>query len=190
MRLFLALPVPAELGAQLLRVAHAALGGALSELKLAQAEDLHLTLHFLGQSPPERVDALARALPPALAGSSALELVLGPSGGFPEEGALRRVLWFAPEPLPLARAQLAQLHARVTSAVVEAGAPLPAEAQFRPHVTIARARPRAGVRCPAGWRELRCALAWRATEVVLYESGRGGSGARYAALARWPLGPN
>lgn len=187
MRLFLALPVPLELGAQLLRAAHAALGPTLAELKLARAEDLHLTLHFLGQSPPERVEALARVLPAALAGAQPLELVLGPSGGFPEEGARRRILWFAPEPGASAP-ELERLHARVRGAVAEAGAALPAEEAFRPHVTVARARPRAGVRCPAGWRELRCALAWRASELVLFESGRGDWGARYAALARWPLG--
>jgi len=188
MRLFLALPVPAAIGAELLRAANAALGPALAQLKLAQVEDLHLTLHFLGQSPPERVEALARALPSALEGARAIDLVLGPSGAFPEQGAQRRVLWFAPEPEPAALLELERLHARVLGAVAQAGAALPAAEEFRPHVTIARARPRAGVHCPPGWRELRCALAWRASELVLYESGRGEPGARYAPLARWPLG--
>jgi 2'-5' RNA ligase len=81
---------------------------------------------------------------------------------------------------------LAALQARVAAALVAAGVYAPEKRPFRPHVTIARLRPR--TRAP---RETALAvdqLQFRGEAVTLYASRLHPSGARYDALSRASLG--
>ena len=59
MRLFVAATLPDSLAS---RLADAAGSLAGPELRVVPAEDLHLTVHFLGEVEPERVAGLAGAV--------------------------------------------------------------------------------------------------------------------------------
>jgi 2'-5' RNA ligase len=128
----------------------------------AAPEGLHLTLHFIGSVPRERVPEIARqlALP-----APRFTLALGRAELWP-----RGLAVCCPSALPAA---LTALHARLADAL--RGAALPVEARaFRPHITLARKA--AGAVAPAE----PLALRWAVQGYALMES-RGG----YRVLARY-----
>jgi 2'-5' RNA ligase len=129
-------------------------------------ETLHVTLAFLG----ERDDAQALApLISAHAGEPAPRLA------FVRVTALRHAL-----AVELAQQGLAELQEQVAR---ELGA---TEARaFRPHVTIARLRPR--MRAPRAVSSALAPLDFHGTAVTLYRSVLHPSGARYEPLATAPL---
>lgn len=105
----------------------------LSSARFVPAENVHLTVRFLGETTPEVVKGLLARLSENLDRSSAFELRVRGVGAFPSEKRAR-VLWAgipeAPEPL-LALARLVE--ARVV------GAGFARESRpFRPHLTLAR----------------------------------------------------
>lgn len=162
-RLFVALvPSAQERGALAAAAAELRHGG-----RAVPAENLHLTLAFLGT-----VDAAAtRAAATALAGvrGPPFELAFSRVGHFPRP----RVLWAA---APGAPAALYALQGAVARALGEAGfeqEPRP----FTPHVTVARN--------VARWRgpeALPRAVAWRLDAVTLVASRTLPRGARYRSL--------
>jgi len=188
-RLFVALE-PSE--AVRRRIAHAeaamkrAAGRAADEVRWAPAENVHLTLQFLGAVPHERVKAVAEAVRAVAAGSRPLALEVEGAGGFPN-ARRARVLWLGlGGEVPALAALVADLGRRL--------APLgfaPEERPFTPHLTIGRARDGRGA--PGlGGALAEAALAegmpWRPAEVVLFESHLSPRGARYEAVLRAPLG--
>ncbi|MFL5264378.1 MAG: RNA 2',3'-cyclic phosphodiesterase [Anaeromyxobacteraceae bacterium] len=188
-RLFVALDPPdavrrraAALVAELRRKG----GRAADEVRWVAAENVHLTLQFLGAVPDERVAAVTEAVRGAAAQAAPLELALSGAGGFPN-GRRPRVLWAG------LTGDVAALAALVT-ALGRALAPLgyaPEERPFSPHLTLGRARDGRGAPglavALAQAAELPAA-AWRATEVTLFESHLSPKGPRYEALLRAPLG--
>jgi RNA 2',3'-cyclic 3'-phosphodiesterase len=161
-------------------------GRAASEVKWVAAENIHLTLQFLGAVPEERVDDVKRAVADAAAVSTALDLEVRGTGGFPN-ARRPRVVW----------AGLAGDVERLTALVQGLGAHLaplgfpPEERPFSPHLTLGRARE------PRGAPGLAAAIAqaaelpsapWRASDVVLFQSHLSPMGARYEAVLRAPLG--
>jgi 2'-5' RNA ligase len=188
-RLFVALEPPdpvrrriAALQAELRRAA----GPAAGELRWVDPANVHLTLQFLGAVPAERVGAIEGALAAAAAPGRPLALEVKGAGAFPS-ARRARVVW-----LGLA-GDLAPLAALV--AVVGRGlAPLgyaPEERPFSPHLTLGRARDGRGAAGVAGALAAVSAadgVAWRAAELVLFESHLSPKGARYEAVARLPLG--
>jgi 2'-5' RNA ligase len=164
LRLFVALDLPTEV-----RDALAALASDPAVWRRVAPESLHITLAFLGSRAPEDV--------PELPGGPAPRLRLGGVLLLP------RVLTVAIEDPD---GTLAALQARVAAALVAAGVYAPEKRPFRPHVTIARLRPR--TRAP---RETTLAvdqLQFRGEAVTLYASRLHPSGARYEALSRASLG--
>jgi 2'-5' RNA ligase len=139
---------------------------------------LHLTLRFLGESPPDRLTRLeghlgaaAEACPPSVARLSGL-------GTFPEAGA-PRVLWLGVE---LGPAVLA-LQERCERAAVAAGFG-PEKRPFRPHLTLGRWRnPTPRPHLP----EVELGLAALPTLALLRSQLRP-DGAVHTPLARFPLG--
>ncbi len=132
--------------------------------------DLHLTLHFIGPVPADRVPALV----PALA-VQAPRFTLHP-GRLAQWGEHVAVLEPASPP-----AGLLVLHERLAQALRAQGLPVETRA-FRPHVTLARTHgrtvPPAG---PAGaWR-------WPVASYVLAQSV---PGRPYRVLGRYRLGPS
>lgn len=125
-RAFVALPLPERL-----RDGLAALSAALPSGRVVDAENLHLTLLFLGDQDDAALEELHDALSAITAPAFPLKLAgLGTFGG-----ARPRVLWIGVKPEPA----LTVLQKRVAGAARKAGIDLP-HRRFTPHVTLARFR--------------------------------------------------
>jgi 2'-5' RNA ligase len=178
-RAFLALALPAEqrrlLGAHVEECARRAPG-----YRWVPAENLHLTLRFLGSLEAPRLEQLRRGLEGVRA--PAFELGLDGRGTFGPR-ASPRVVWLG---VGAGREQCAKLAEEIEDACRAIG--LDSEARpFRAHVTLARARP-----APSRLPELPAPPPlehWEVGQFVLYESRLGGRSATYLELARFGLGP-
>lgn len=104
------------------------------------ADNLHLTLRFLGESDSVGLDRLLAALD-AAAFPSPFVLRLGGFGAFPNADRAS-VLWIG---VSGASEQLEYLHAAVEESCEAAGFDFE-ERPFRPHVTVSRMRPPVDVR--------------------------------------------
>jgi 2'-5' RNA ligase len=136
---------------------------------------LHISLKFFGEVPPGRLEVIEEAVRAAVPGTGALPLRLAEIGAFPGERRAR-VIWVGLDAPPA----LELLQDRLERRAEAIGFP-PEGNPFRPHVTLARVRE--GHRLPAGALEsLRGrydAVAFLASELVLYESVLGRAGPRY-----------
>jgi len=178
-RAFFGLPLPEE--------HRLALAGFLAtcqqlapEFRWTPAENLHLTLRFLGQVERSLADGIADRV--AAAGPRAFELALGGTGAF-KRGRLSRVVWLG---LSTGDREIAVLASLVEGETVSAG--MEAEGRpYHPHLTLARARGREGAALP----QLPTPPAlepWRARELVLYRSRPGRGGSVYEPLRTISLG--
>lgn len=146
------------------------------EFRWTPAQNLHLTIRFLGHVEGSLADGIAGRL--AEAGLNAFDLKLGEMGTF-KRGRLARVVWLG---LTSGAEPIAALAAKVEEECARAG--LEAEARpFNAHLTLARARPRDGAPLPdlPPPPELD---AWRADELILYRSHLGRTGSVYEPLRR------
>jgi len=181
-RLFLGVEPPA--GARRALEAHLreALGGRGLPGRAVAPANWHLTLRFLGETPPERRAALVRALEEADPGPG-FTLGFGGLGAFPRP-ARAAVLWLGVEEGTSALGALAGV---AEAAAQRAG--FPAETRpFSPHLTLSRIRPPRDVgsiveRVPAFLGRI------PVEEMVLYRSHPGPGGVRYEAVGRFPLRP-
>jgi len=150
-----------------------------SGVRWVPAENLHLTLCFLGEVEAGRVEPLARALALAVRRTSPFASAFERVGLFPTERRARVVAALLADD----RAVRA-LAERVGSAVGAAGLRSD-ERRFRAHLTLGRVRrpPLRG----AALDEQGPFADLVADDVVLYESTLGSRGARYTELARLPL---
>ena len=101
----------------------------------------HLTLRFLGEVAPERLEAVGAAIEASVRESRPYDLVLEGVGAFPSPER-PRVVWVgatagAPETIEIA--------ARLSAALAPVGFPVERE-RFVPHVTLFRVRSAAGHR--------------------------------------------
>ena len=196
-RLFVAVSLPPpvrELVASLV----ADLAAERWPVRWVAAEGAHLTLHFLGETTPERAELLRLALPPVVARHAAFDLRTDGLGVFPN---LRRprVLWLG---LHGPAHRLEALHRDLGGALrgldfaVEDG-------PIRPHVTLGRVRNAGTPEFPL--RDLPEAIRRRLAvagqggtappparpvpirEVELVRSHLGPGGARYETIGRYPL---
>lgn len=144
-----------------------------------KAEQLHLTIRFLGEQDAAIVDALAGEVSRALRDRAPLTMRVRGLGTFG-----RRVVWGALEPIE----DVVALAADVEAAVQRAGLPA-ADRPFAPHVTLARLKRREGLapylRANAGAETP--LERWDA--VTLYRSELGARGATHTALHRFELRP-
>lgn len=176
MRLFIAIELPAEL-----KQALGKLRCDLPDARWVPAEQMHLTLAFLGEMEEEnawrlRAELARIQLPP-------FTLALTGTGCFPHRQR-PRVLWvgLAPE------ARLAQLAAAVQGAILACGLPVE-ERLFSAHITLAR------LRFPAtreGGAFLDQPLpappsSFFVGEFLLFQSRLTPQGAEHLPLARFPL---
>jgi RNA 2',3'-cyclic 3'-phosphodiesterase len=128
-RLFIAIAIPDSIRdafANFLREMHA----AVPDVKFVRPENLHVTLKFLGNTPPERLEALCNAL--SAIRSSPVSLGLHGLGAFPNERRAS-VLWAGIIGPP----NLASLASDVDRAAHSLGFPLETR-RFAPHLTLAR----------------------------------------------------
>jgi RNA 2',3'-cyclic 3'-phosphodiesterase len=167
------------------------------DARWARPESLHITLKFIGEQPPERVEAITERL--RRVESSAFEIRAGGYGFFPTAKA-PRVFWIGIHAGP----QLAKLAESIDTTVAEVGIP-PEERPYSPHLTLARAG--AGRRSGSPkWRkgdgpnatfavlEKRLAAMGEldfgkmtAREFILYHSQLSPKGSKYSKLQRFPL---
>ncbi|WP_135469551.1 RNA 2',3'-cyclic phosphodiesterase [Crenalkalicoccus roseus] len=125
LRLFVALPLPAEVRGRL-----AALSGGIPGAKWVPPENYHLTLRFIGEVEPWRAQEVDDALATIRARPFALSL--RGLGTF-ERGGKISALWVGAE-----RTEgLAFLQGKVETALQRAGLE-PERRRFAPHVTLAR----------------------------------------------------
>jgi 2'-5' RNA ligase len=182
-RAFVAVLLPADV-----RAALAAVAGTLpvrgAGLAWVRAENLHLTLRFLGAVEPARLPALRDAVTEAAGAAAPFRVRLAGLGGFPA-GRAARVVWAGVE---AGGAELGELHAALERALAARGVPAEGRA-YHPHVTLARARD------PRGAPGLAAALGRdvRFGEVAvmalhLMRSELDPRGARYTVLAEAGLG--
>jgi RNA 2',3'-cyclic 3'-phosphodiesterase len=148
--------------------------------------NLHMTLKFLGEVLPGRIEELGERLLAASRGVAPFTFVLERGGTFPPSGPAR-VLWVGihQESLDL----VANLQENIEIALSEAGFPREQKV-FHPHITVGRVRGR----LPHGWREKYiAALDGRGFGTVpvksfqLYESRLLPKGAVYGVLRDIPL---
>jgi 2'-5' RNA ligase len=140
--------------------------------KRLPAENLHITLAFLGE-----VDAATRACAEAAAGRLAAEpftLSLDRLGYWPRKG----LLWAGPTDQPPA---LEALAADLNATLAADCGHQPDNRPFRAHVTLARKVPKMPGRIAID------PLEWPVTRFVLVASELGKGGARYTIVGEWPL---
>ena len=188
MRLFLAVeldePTREELGRHVATI-KARAGESARAFKWTATANLHVTLHFLGEVPFERVGTLQAAMSeplPAAAFTASLDGV----GTFPERGA-PRVLWIG---IHDGAQELRALHAGLGCRLGAAGFDVDPR-PLSPHVTLARvrddhrreaARVAETVRGSAG-----PPLRWRVDRVTLFRSDLSSGPPKYVPLAHTAL---
>ena len=185
MRLFVSVDLPDALADGVAAV-QADLEGA-SGLSFTDPTQAHLTLKFLGETDPGRLDALEDALAAAVeaAGVEPFEATVGGLGAFPSADYIR-VVWLGFE---AGGEPLTRLHEAIEAETVAIGFE-PEDHDFTPHVTVARMQHAGGKeRVQRALRERSPTVgSWTVEAVRLTESELGPDGPTYSTLRRFPLG--
>lgn len=177
-QLFVAVDVPEQVRAGLAAGLDALHAGAPPEVRWTDPSGWHLTLAFLGETPPERVRDVQQATDLAAAGSAPLTVTL--TGG--AETFAGGALWAALEPAP----SLVALAAALERLLTAAGFSL-AQRVFTPHVTLARSREAAGVLPVLAARYRTRPARWVVEQLVVKCTQPRSSGTRHQALSAHPL---
>lgn len=184
MRLFVALGVP-EVPRREVRRRLSAVRDRLPRAKWVDPDNLHVTLAFLGEVDAAKLPLLSARLGEAFAPFEPMDLRLSGGGTFPP-GRPARVAWIG----VTAPREIAALHREVMAAAVETLGIEPEAREHRSHATLAR--------CSDPWRREaieKFAHAFSgsigppfvADRGILYESRLSPSGARYRAVAEFPM---
>ena len=172
-RLFVALRPPAVVRQQLLATMQGVPGARWQD-----DDQLHLTVRFLGDLDRHQAEDVAVAL-----GRVRGQRITARIDGV---GQFDNAIWAGVSP----RAPLAALHAQVDGALRLAGIE-PDNRAYLPHVTLARLpKSRSGDAAVVRWLADHAGLAsapFALDRLVLFESTLGSEGARYEAVAFWPL---
>jgi len=160
-------------------------GPAHPELRVLDAEGLHITLCFLGSRPVEEIEELSFAVTS--------------SSGEVDELSVGAPLWLPPRhPRALAveihdaSGELERLQRELTAALRDAVDWQPGHRRFRAHLTVARVRGRdvpAAVLAGGLGGAATPPLQFAPRSLTLYRSRLDPSGATYEALASRPLAP-
>jgi 2'-5' RNA ligase len=126
--------------------------------RIVPADEIHLTLRFLGPTPEEEIPRLVEFLRRTIAPFRRPGIRVAGTGAFPDERSAR-VLW----------AGIDDPGHRLPHLAAAVGESKP----YTPHLTVARCR---GVRAPESFLDLELDLPWTPDEVVLVESRPGSAG--------------
>ena len=168
-RLFTALPLPPEASASLAAARPAPAKG----VRLVAPDQMHVTLHFIGEAQIDHVSGLLQGIE-----MPACELALGGVGQFGRGS----VLWAGVQP----HQALLQLHADIGTALAAGGIAIESRS-YRPHVTLARCKPDVPQAYVADFLERHAGLQLpplRATRFALYSSTPSTNGPLYR-IERW-----
>jgi len=183
MRSFLAIPCPESVRAPL-RTARDDLAGN-TDLRPVDAKQFHLTVKFLGDANPDKLEHLDQEFQSRLPTPGPLQLELNGVGVFPHPGSAS-VAWAGIEPT----APLQNLHEIVETVAVELGFDEDHH-DFRPHVTLGRfdgdGPPKATI---ARWIQEHGETkftTFKAPILHLFRSELTPDGPNYKRQVRWPL---
>lgn len=156
MRLFIALNLPDD-EKERIQAAVMPLREANLPVRWVEPENYHLTLKFLGDVQPERVDRVAAAVDEVAAKTAPFELDVGGFGAFP---TIRRprVLWLGVDATPALRC----LKQDVEWALTDLGFDRETRA-FHPHLTLGRADTEGGAGMFRGLDEMAASLTYTGT---------------------------
>jgi 2'-5' RNA ligase len=185
-RVFCAVELPPQVRAR--AAEHAArLRNSSTEVRASwpHADNLHLTLKFLGEIAQARVETLSNAASRAARSIQPFDLTLEGAGAFPPSGS-PRVIWLGINDFS---GELVRLQSLLEDECETAGFARE-ERPFHPHLTLAR------IRAPQGARELArlhretgfAAIEFPITELVVMRSELGPGGSRYTEISRHELG--
>jgi len=192
-RLFIAVPLPPP-AMRLIGELIATLGANDWPVRWIAADTAHLTLQFLGDTPPERAELLRLALAPVVAAHAAFALQTDGLGVFPNPRR-PRVLWLG---LQGETEHLAALQRDVNALLRRLAFPFDAR-PFNPHITLGRLRDGAdrerdlpaaierGLTAAAGRLDLAAPRPVPVREVLLVRSFLSRQGARHEPIGRYPL---
>ncbi len=187
MRLFVALEIPAavrdNLAALITELRELSAKVADKRSRWVRQENLHVTLKFIGEVSPAKLEGIRDALS-AIRSNAPVEITIRGLGFFPDE-QYPRVLWAGLD----ASANLPPLAGDIDGALETQGIERERRA-FTPHLTLARIEP------PGLHEKLRAAIqkngarefgSFQAREFHLIESKLKPSGAEYTTLASYPF---
>jgi len=181
-RLFVAFDLPED-ARQWLRGLVAKLMPLVRGARWIRPEGMHITLKFIGQVGPHKLDLIRAALTPIRSAQPA-EMQFRRLGFFPTE-IRPRVVWCGVE----ASSNVAQLARDVEQALQPLGI-APESRPFVPHLTLARLQssicPEELARAASEHESKGFGSAWE-TEFHLYESTLTRSGAEYTCLQSYPF---
>jgi RNA 2',3'-cyclic 3'-phosphodiesterase len=186
-RSFIAVDIPAGIRNELDKLSKE-LQKTGSEVSWVKSDRVHLTLKFLGNVLPEKIDEIKLALGEAAASSFPFRLQPASCGAFPSLKQMR-VIWVG---LRGEEELLRALQKKVETALSPLGFE-PEDRPFRAHLTLGRVK---GKRQLRSLQEALLARqnfqteAFDVTELVLYKSDLRPEGARYTPLFRAALARN
>lgn len=183
MRLFVAVPFPAEVKNEL--------GKLIDDWRRerdkvgwVKRENLHLTLKFLGETPLDKLEGLKKNLAASLKGSGAFTISLSGAGTFPNLNRAR-VVWIG---VSEGKNKLSGLAQKVEEATLPLGFAAE-EREFSAHLTVGRVKDsRLSERLLAKIRS--CTFEAQGiivSEAVLYQSELAPGGSVYTPLERFEL---
>ena len=190
MRLFLALDLPADAKHRLSDGVWSRRdwwgADAAAHLRRVPAENLHVTLKFLGEVPDDRAADVRAAVAAGLPRVGPLELRPAAAGFFPPRGPARVFVVHLTGDVE----RLAQAYAGIEAALEPLGFPREGRA-FKPHVTLGRARDRRGapraVRVPVEQDPDLPGEPFRVDAVTLFRSDLRPAGPVYTGVELFPL---
>ena len=178
-RLFVALALPEAVRQRL-----EGMRGGLPGARWQSAEQMHLTLRFIGEVDGAAFAEIGDAL--AHVRAEAFPLTLEGIGHFPSRGRVR-ILWAGVAPAPA----LMRLRERIEATVAGLGF-APDGRNYAPHVTLARFAskvPAQRLRDFVSYHGLYTSGPFPVGSFELFSSHPGAGGAHYAVEARYPLAP-
>lgn len=182
LRVFCAIELPDEIRSRLAEHIRR-LRAQFSDVRASweKPEKLHITLKFLGDTEPARVEQLSLAASRAVANLEPFELIIDEPGTFPPHGQ-SRVLWLG---IRDDSGSLALMQRALETECAADGFPRESR-PFKPHLTLAR------LRSPQGAHELAAAhretpfepQRFKVSELIVMRSELGPNGSRYTPLSR------
>lgn len=161
-RLFFALWPPASVRQQMVQCFQK-IPDLIHHGRPVQPDNLHMTVHFLGNIDVERIDCYIQQAKSVTL--RPFELQLNIAGYFKKP----KVLWFGCEEIP---ARLIQFHADLAVAIKKCGY-IPEARKYNPHMTMARK-----IKKPVANQSI-ATIKWAVEEFVLVKSVKSPSGVEY-----------
>jgi 2'-5' RNA ligase len=184
MRLFLAIDLPDDVRSHLVE-ARKRLEAGLPKISYTKPANLHVTLKFLGDVDPKRVDAIKESL--ALIKPARMELRATGIECFPNRGPVRIIVADLDGTLPPLRALVESIEQRCKFLGFEKE-----QRAYRPHVTIGRARPVLSAKFRQLASDATLGLwpgpTFAPREFVLMESRLSSEGSKYTPVEHFPIG--